>query len=504
MSTVGKNILYNFGGQATLALVSLVAVHFIFKALGADALGVIFFTATLNGVICAALEMGVCATTVREIATHRYDDPHYVHDLIRTASLFYWCAYLAFAIVVYLLAPMLVSRWIHLSTITPTLAVHMIRVLGVTALTALTRSLYASLFRGLQRMELNNGIDAAAIVLQQLGIVAILRFGGSVAAVVDWYAAVFILWTATYVTAAAAIFSPRTLLPGFSARAVRRNLRFTLNMAAISAISVAHIEADSVIVSKLLPISTLGYYSVVARMVRRVNVITAAIAQAAYPSLSTMIRQDRRAAFAQYLKLHDLICFGTIPVFAGFVYACVPVATLLFNREVAASLLLPVTLLAIGHYMNGTLTMPYIFSLAAGKPEIASRQNVFALFASLPVAVALVRFYGLTGAGLSWIVYHLFAYAYGLPRICRECLEIKTITWLRHVGQIATLALVTYGVVWRALLYVEGISPRNLILAYMVASTTYLAGAYTIAGSATRRIIGDLVFVPRERQSRAA
>lgn len=504
MSTVGKNILYNFGGQATLAVVSLVAVRFIFQALGADVLGVIFFTVTLNGVLCAALEMGVCATTVREIAAHRHDDPRYVYDLIRTASLFYWCAYLALAIAVYLLAPTLVSRWIHLGAMTPALAVHMIRVLGVAALTALMRSLYASLFRGLQRMELNNGIDVAAIVLQQLGVVAILHFGGGVAAVVDWYAAVFVLWTAVYAIAAAAIFSPRTLLPGFSARVIRRNLSFTLNMAAISAISVAHIEADGAIVSKLLPIAALGYYSVAARMVRRANVITAAVAQAAYPSLSLMIRQDRRAAFEQYRKLHDLICFGAIPVFAGFVYACVPVATLLFNREVAASLLLPVTLLAIGHYMNGALNMPYIFSLAAGKPEIANRQNVFALFVSLPIAVALVRFYGLTGAGLSWIVYHVFAYAYGLPRICRECLEIKTTAWLRHLGRIAILALATYGVAWMALPYAEGVSPRNLMLAYAVASAAYLAGAYAIAGSATRRMIGDFVFVPRERQSRAA
>ena len=89
MSKLSKNIVYNFIGQSLLLVAGLIAMKYVFRQLGEDALGIILFTITLSNVLAAVLEMGICSTTVREISAHFHDEPVYVRALIRTASSFY-------------------------------------------------------------------------------------------------------------------------------------------------------------------------------------------------------------------------------------------------------------------------------------------------------------------------------------------------------------------------------------------------------------------------------
>jgi len=105
MSRLSKNIIYNLGGQGILLVLGFVAVRYINRQLGEDTLGIIYFTALINTLLCAVLEMGICSTTVREVSAHFQSEPDYIRDLIRTGSLFYWGAYLLFSVVCVFLGP---------------------------------------------------------------------------------------------------------------------------------------------------------------------------------------------------------------------------------------------------------------------------------------------------------------------------------------------------------------------------------------------------------------
>jgi O-antigen/teichoic acid export membrane protein len=157
-----------------------------------------------------------------------------------------------------------------------------------------------------------------------------------------------------------------------------------------------------------------------------------------------------------------------------------------FNSEVAEQLRLPVALLAAGWYLNGTLTVPYMMSLAAGKPQIAARQNALALIVVLPVTVVAVYTFGLAGAALSWVIYHLFAYSYGLPRICRECLRFPVGSWLREIAAWLLLIGVTYGAGYATAVWLGG-AILPLAIGFVVASCVYLLVGRRLFGSANRR-----------------
>ena len=487
MSRLGKNILYNFLGQGLLLILGFMAVKFVFKHLGEDALGIIYFSLTMNAALCAVLDMGICSTTVREVSAHFNDEPEYIRDLIRTASLFYWGAYVLLAVVIYFAAPVLVEKWINLRTMDAFTATHVLQLLGVTALVALPQSLYASLFRGLQRMEFNNITDVATSALQQFGTVVILSLDGSLFQVVRWFGVCFVISILTYLFISARFFSWQALIPLYSSAVIRRNLWFSLNLMSISILAMIHIQADRLIVSKLLPIGTFGYYAFASSVVSKATLVTGAIAQAAFPSFSALSQGgDRAGSMAQYRKLHDLLCFTTMPLFAAVPFAALPLFTYLFNSEVAQMLLVPITFLCVGYYMNGTLNVPYVFSLAIGKPEISSKSNFLALFIVLPVTGVLIYCFGLAGAAFSWVFYHLFCYSYAVPRVCSECLEIPVWDWYAHVLKIAVLSGSSYGLGWLSVASGGAYTLPALGLAYLGATVVFFICASQMIGEELR------------------
>jgi O-antigen/teichoic acid export membrane protein len=187
-----------------------------------------------------------------------------------------------------------------------------------------------------------------------------------------------------------------------------------------------------------------------------------------------------------YDKIHDLICFGTIPVFAGVPFVAIPVFSRVFDMRSAHLLLLPATFLCVGTYMNGTLTAPYVVSLAVGRPDIGARQNVAALFVVVPASALAIYWFGLNGAGFSLVIYGLFTYSYGLPRICRECIGMRARDWYWGVLRIMGSALLIYGGAWIALALLGNFSIPYLAGAYLLGTVVYCAVALWIMGPELR------------------
>jgi O-antigen/teichoic acid export membrane protein len=487
MSRVSKNIIYNLLGQGLLLVLGFVAVKYIFGSLGEDALGIIYFTVMMNAVLCTVLEMGICSTTVREVSAHLKSEPNYIRELIRTFSLLYWAVYALLGVAIFFLAPVLVEKWVNLKTMDPATAIYILRILGIASLVDLPRSFYISLFRGLQRMEFINFIDVASSALQQFGTILILALGGNLLRVVYWFAACYGFRIFIYLAVCSHFFTVQALVPGYSAGVIRRNLGFASRMMSISIMATIHMQADKLIISKLLPIGAFGYYGVAYGNVSKGTLVTGAVSQAAYPSFSVMFKAgDRTGLVSQFRKLQDLLCFGIVPIFAAVPFALLPLFSYLLNEQAARMLLLPATLLCLGFYMNGTVNVPYVFSLAVGKPGIVVRQNFYALFIVLPVTVLLIYYLGLTGAGLSWVFYHLFYYSYAVPRMCRECMEIPVWNWFWHVLRIFILVALTYGIAWITLGVIGNHSILLLTSAYVSASIAFLTGSYFMIGEELR------------------
>lgn len=487
MTRIRKNILYNLFGQGLLIIIGFVSVKQIFGKLGEDALGIIFFTSMLNALLCSVLEMGICTTAIREVSAHFKTDPDYIRDFIRTGSSFYWGSCGVLSIAVFFLAPFIVGKWINLKAMDPATAISVLRILGIASFVALPKSFYVSLIRGLQRMEITNFIEVATMAFQQFGTILVLALGGGLFHVVYWLIACYGLRISIYFIAAARLFSLRAVVPGYSLGAIKRNMQFTSRMLFVSITGAIYTQIDKIIISKLMPVGVVGYYGIAYGNVSKGMMLTGAVSQAAFPSFSALFKAgDRKGLLTQYWKLQDMICFITVPIFALIPFAAMPLFSYMFNAEVARMLLVPITLLCIGFYMNGTLNIPHVFTLAVGKPGIAARQHFYDLFVTVPVNAFLIYRYGLNGAGLALIFFYLFRYAYGVPRVCRECLEIPVWRWYLHIMKIGALAGLTYGTAWIVLRVLNNYSLLHLSLAYASATIVFLSASYFLVTNELR------------------
>ncbi len=494
-------MVFNLIGQGLVLALSFIAVRLIFRQLGGDVFGIIYFNITLAALLTTVLELGISATTVREVAQFFDTEPGYVTRLIQTFSLVYWVFGGVILVAVFFGAPVLVRYWINLTTIDPDTAANIIRILSIGTMVALPRALYTSLFRGRQRMAINNAIDVTIAATQQIGIVVILKLGFGVFAVAGWMSAVMLVGMIAYLVVAARMFGTPSLVPRFDRTVVARNLRFTSLMAGGSLLALVHSSVDRVVVSKLLPITQFGFYGFASATVGRALFVSGAIIQAAYPSFSSLSRTDRPALQVQYRKVQDLVAYVVAPMFAAIVFAGLPLYTYTFNAGVARSLLLPTTFLCIGFALNAASSPAYTLTIAMGRPEIFVRANTVALFITVPVAVLLTVAFGIAGAAFSFVFYNLFIYIYAIPVTCRECLDFSPWKWYLETAKPFGLAALLYGLAWLAIAPFGSYSLPALVIAYAAASAMYAGGAFLLVGEELRY---TLTSVQRWARSRFA
>jgi len=491
VSRVSKNIIYNGLGQGLSILLSFVAVRFVFRRLGGDALGLIYFSVAFSAALSVAVQLGICESAVREVASHHRNRPEYIESLIRTSSLLYWTGFLALALVAYAAAPYLVYHWVKLGSLDALTAIKIMRILTLGALVALPGGLYRALLVGLQHMGVTNLIDVGGKALQQAGIFLVLLVHGSLFHVAYWIAFSTLAPIVVYGVACTHFFSARALLfPGFSRAVIKENIAYASGLMTITLCGWILSQADKVIISKLLPLTLLGIYTFARGAINQGMLLTGAINGAIFPHFSALHGAGKMEELKfEYNRIHDLICLGTVPVFAAVPFAVIPVFSRALDMPSARLLLLPCTFLCVGYYMNGTLTAPYVVSLAVGRPDISARQSAMALFVVVPASVIAIYFFGLNGAGFSWVIYHIFAYSYGQPRICRECLGMSARTWYWHFLRIFGAGLLVYGAAWVTLALMGAFSLVHLTFAYAVATLLYGVFALRMMGDDARRTL---------------
>ena len=491
MSRLSRNIFYNASGAASLLLLSFVAVKFVYSRLGSDSLGLIYLNITLTAVVATAFELGISATIVREVSAHHDNDPDYVTALIRTASAIYWSMAILAGAGVFVGAPWLVEHWLNLRQLDPAAATAALRVLAIAAVLSLPRVLYTSLFRGRQLMAVNNGIDVCIGAVQQTGTVVIIAGRGDLLWVAIWIAVCAVATQLIYIGFAARLFGTAALAPWPSTAVLRRNASFGAHMMSTSVLSIVHTQTDKIVIAKLLPLAQLGYYGVGSSIVGRAMVLTTAVAQASLPALTHLAQSgDRARLVAQYRKLQDFVCFAAVPIFAAIVFASRPLTSFLLDPAASSQLILPMALLAVGFYMNGTMTIPFVVSVATGRPAIASQTNLWALLLSLPATIVLIIRLGLVGAGLAWIIYHLLLYAYMAPRVSRECLQLPARDWFANLAKPVLAAASVYGPAW-AIAWIAGSTVTALAMAWIVATAAFTALAFPLIGSDLKGALTD-------------
>jgi O-antigen/teichoic acid export membrane protein len=180
----------------------------------------------------------------------------------------------------------------------------------------------------------------------------------------------------------------------------------------VTVLAVVLTQLDKVLLSKLLPLEQLGYYTVAGTAAAALSIITQAIATAAFPRFaSQVVLGDQEGLARNYHEISRLM---------SFLVAC-PAFTLVFfshdillqwtrSSVIAREVALAMSLLAIGNMLHAMLNVPYQLILASGHTWISIAVNAIAIVVLVPLMIVLIPKWGTAGAATAWLIWNIFGF----------------------------------------------------------------------------------------------
>jgi O-antigen/teichoic acid export membrane protein len=449
-----KNIVANILGRVWGVVSVYVFVPLYLRFLGIEAYGLVGFYSTLL-VVLAFADMGFTATLNREMArlSVRKDSAGEMRDLLRTYESAYLCTSSVLSAALWYLAPEIAQHWLRPTGLQPHDVTAAIRLMGVAVAFQLPSGLYVGGLMGLQQQVRVNCVQIGWGLFRGLGAVFVLwLFSPTIIAFALWQLisnALYCFLTRLSLWRALS-FGRAQSRPHFKWEVFRNTWRYAAGMAGMAVVSILLTQTDKLAVSKMLPLETLGYYTLACTLAWVPSMVGSPIAFAVFPRLTGMVAlEDRTGLTRLYLRTCELIAVANIPagltigLFAGdCIFAWTGSAIAAQRAGLVASLLVG------GQLMQAISTVPYYLALAHGSMKLNLQIGIASVVLITPLLLFLIVKYGVVGAGLSWLLMNLCTVPPYLYLLHRRFLPGELRRWcLRAVARplLATLPCVLLG-----------------------------------------------------------
>ncbi|MCX6624033.1 MAG: oligosaccharide flippase family protein [Acidobacteria bacterium] len=465
---IRQNILANVVARAWGVISVYLFVPLYLKFLGIEAYGIVGFYSTLLAVLAFA-DMGFTAALNRELAvlSARRDSAEQMGDLLRTYELTYLCVTSAVAVMIGALAPVIAAHWLRSSALQPREMAAAIRLMGVAIALQLPAGLFVGGLMGLQRQVRANSLTIVIGVLRGLGAVLVLWL---VSRTIFAFALWQLISNVIYCSAArlslwrALPSRPDNSPPHFRWQVFRNTWRYAGGMAGMAVLTALVTQADKLVVSKMLSLEMLGYYTLAAALATAPLVLAGPIALAVFPRLTALVASGDFGGVARlYHRTSVLVAVASFPAgmtlsaFAGdFIRAWTGSALAAKHAGVASSLLLGGQLLLAGQ------SVPSYVALAYGCVRLNLQINFAALLLLAALLPLLVAKYGVVGAGCSWVIMAFCTVPPFMYLLHRRFLHGELRQWVLHDMARPLLAALPIILLARLLLPVP--SSRLLVL----------------------------------------
>jgi len=428
-----RNFAANFAGMAWAALMQLAFTPLYLRVLGAEAYGLIGFFLVLQATL-QILDFGITPTISREVARYTVmsDRADEARDFVRTFELVYWLIGIAIGAVLFGGAGVIARQWLHGGTLPRAVLTGAIARMGIVCAFQWPVTFYQAALRGLERQVPLNALKIAAATAASGGAaIALFTISPDIETFFDVQVTVYAIHAAVL-----AVIFWRAMLP--SARAARfvpmliRNVwRFTAGMAGITIAAVILTQIDKVTVSRLLPLSAFGYYTLGSVVASGLLVIVTPMFNTLFPRFAALIASGDDATLRRlYHDSTQAMAVLILPPAALIVF---------FSREIvqvwtgsadavrgAAAV---ASLLVIGTAINGLLNVPYALQLAHGWTNLALSLTILSIVIVAPLVFVLARYGGATGVAAAWPFVKALNLAISVPMTHRRLLHGCMARW---------------------------------------------------------------------------
>jgi len=501
-----NNLLAGLAGQAWSALLQVALAPLLIALMGIESFGLVGFFLVINGV-AQIFDLGLSPTMSRELArvSARADLAAYARDFVRTVETGYWAIGVALGIVIAAAAPIIATRWINAGSLSGTEVHRALVLMGAAIALQWPMKLYEAGLVGLQRIVPIQLLGVGMRTLGAVGTVLILwRVSSTPTAFFLWQ----IVMNGVHVAALAALLRrnlPPAPAPGrFNPGAVRSAAHFAAGMTGISVSAVVLMNADKLILSKVLSLGAFGYYSLAATVANALYLFILPMFNTVFPMLvAGVAARDGKKEREVYHLGSQAMAVLIVPVTAIVSFFATDILLLWTGNAEAAVQAGPIVrVLVVGTALNGLMNAPYALQLAHGWTSIGLRLNWSFVLALVPAALVVVPRYGGVGAAWVWLGLNATYMLAGVPLTHRRLLKSEAARWL--VADTLLPAAAAVLVVWVAWLARSqmSVAPVGVAIGIVVALAGSWLAAICVAPETRRRLrsmLPSLALLPSPR-----
>ncbi len=431
-----KNVVANYLGYAWRTAINLAFVPVYIRFLGVEAYGLIGVFATLQ-ILFGLLDIGLRPALSREMArsTAGVTKGEVLRDLLRSVEAISVGTALFTAGAIGALSGWLAHEWVRPDALSPETVAHAFLLMGVVTGLRFMEGLYTACLVGLQRQVLENGLSSAMAGLRALGAVGVLMFvSNSILAFFVWQVFVSLLTSVLLGVATYRRLPPAGRPARFSWPALRSIWRFAAGTLAIMVLSIILTQADKVILSRLLPLETFGYYVLAAVVAGSLTSVAAPITTAFYPRFTHLVAmKDEVGLRTAYHQASQLIAVVAGSVAITLIAFAEPLLLIWTGDARLASAVAPImAFLVLGTLFNSLMMNPYHLQLAHGWLSLSIQINIVAVLIVIPGILLAVPRFGAVGAAAIWAGLNTGYLLVGIGLMHRRLLPEEKWKWYLH------------------------------------------------------------------------
>jgi len=402
---IKKNIIANFFGKFWGFFSSFLFTPLYIHYLGIEGFSIISFSLVIVGLM-SILDAGLSATISREFAlkTNNQSDKK---NIFSTYELFYFGVVILTILIIFIFSTHIATHWLNLDLINPLKVSLYIKLIGIGVAFQLLSNFYFGGFLGLELQVKGNIYQVGWGIARNALVVIPLIYYPSLELFFLWQAAITIIYA--FLLRKSLLNELKTKIPIFRRPFVdksifKRTWKFAWGMLLISIVASLNTQMDKLAISKLLPISILGYYTLAISLSQSIFLLVSPISTAILPRFTSLYSEKKIGEIISlYNRMSILI---SIIVFSfGFniiFYAKDLIWIWTGNISLANNVYNLVPYLTVGMILYTFQLLPYTIAIANGYTKLNNILGIASLFLTIPGYWLMTKYFGAIGAAITW------------------------------------------------------------------------------------------------------
>lgn len=462
-ASLKRNLAANYVSQIYVAVIGVVMVPLLIKFMGAEAYGLVGVFSMMQAWF-QLLDLGITPTISREatrLAAGHGNARDLRHVLRAAEKLFILIAVCATGALV-LWSDEIAAEWLKAETLNVSEVRTAIVLIALIVGLRLIAGLYRGILSGLEELVWVAGFNVTIASCRFILVLPILIY---VDATPTYYFGFQLL--VAIVELLTLTFKSYTVLPkptihlGAPGKGVlRKAVGFSAVLAFTHLIWVAVTQLDKLVLSKYLPLTDYGYFSLAVLVASGLSVISGPIAIALQPRLTRLYAaKDHEKFVSLYRSATQIICVLVVPatlMLAFFSKNILLIWSGDYHVSVAAAPIL--TTYALGNGLNALSGVSYSLQLARGDLKLHVIRSILFVFLVAPTIIYFSRQFGAIGAGYTWVGVNVILFLLWVPLVHTRFFVRFHLRWMMY----EIIPILSFSLICTSLIYIFSSEPYSL------------------------------------------